>query len=228
MKRSPFISCHSPSAKRRQAFSLIELLAVMGVITLLATAIVPVVGRLGTGDMQMAQTRVQGVLEAARQFAQAKRTYVRVGLAETASSLPGLNGLSIQCVHSQTGDLRHDDTAGLANLAYWENSARPVVISGVQMDSTLISRLSSSPITVETLEKSFPQFTRKGPNGQDVQYEYIIQFDPQGQISLEPGKLSRAAMFGIVNPQQPSNPVVFLMSGLSGRIQALRQEQLSH
>lgn len=198
----------------------------MGVITLLATAAVPAIGRLGTGNMDSAQNQVQGVLEGARQFAQAKRTYVRVGLAEAPGGAAGLDSLVIQCVHSQTGDLRNDDTTSLANTAYWGTTGRPVVLSGVELDPSQISRLSSSPVAVETLGKTFPQFTRPGPNGQNVQYEYIIQFDPQGQISLEPGKLARAAGIGLVNPRQPSNPVVFLMSGLSGRIQALRQEQL--
>jgi prepilin-type N-terminal cleavage/methylation domain-containing protein len=209
------------------AFSLIELLVVMGVLTLLASAVVPVVGHLGTGNMQTAQTRAQGVLEAARQFAQAKATYVRVGIAEISGDLPGASSVSIQCIHSQTGDLRNDDETGMANLSYWSSSAKPVVLDGIKLDLSLVGKLATSSASVEPLLKKFPQFTRIGPGGKNVHYEYIIQFDPQGQVSLEPDKLTRSAMFGLVNPRQPSNPVVILMSGLSGRIQALRQEDLT-
>ena len=69
------------------AFTLVELLAVMGIMVLLLVAIVPVVGSIKGGrDVIKAAYDISGTLENARTYAIANNTYVWVGFFEEDGS----------------------------------------------------------------------------------------------------------------------------------------------
>ena len=69
------------------AFSLVELLAVMGVIILVTALVAPVISSWkGGNDFTTAVYDIAGVLKQARAFAMANNTYVFVGIAEVDAS----------------------------------------------------------------------------------------------------------------------------------------------
>ena len=207
------------------AFSLIEILCVLAVISVMATLIGPVVKSFGRDNMENVQGQIQGILEQDREYARANRTYVRVGLVGIQAST-GAHQVVVQSLESTTGDLRNDTVAGLADERLWKSHANPMIIDGVTLDDSLRDKIPlSSGSTVDVLGTNFTQFSRKCA-GQLVTYAKIIQFDPQGQISQAPNVLARNTMIGFSNPQQSANPIVLLMSGLSGNIQVLRKENL--
>jgi prepilin-type N-terminal cleavage/methylation domain-containing protein len=71
-----------------RGFTLLELLIVVGIIGLLLVLIVPAFTSMKTGaDFTNAVYGIQGVLENARTYAKANRTYVFVGFAEVNSSV---------------------------------------------------------------------------------------------------------------------------------------------
>ena len=71
-----------------RGFTLLELLIVVGIIGLLLVLIGPVFTSMKTGaDFTNAVYGIQGVLENARTYAKANRTYVFVGFAEVDSSV---------------------------------------------------------------------------------------------------------------------------------------------
>jgi len=76
------------SKRARDAFSLIELMVVIAIIVLVTALIVPAFTSIKSGgDFTDAVYRVQGLLENARTYAKANRTYVFVGFAEVDSSV---------------------------------------------------------------------------------------------------------------------------------------------
>jgi type II secretory pathway pseudopilin PulG len=79
--------------ERASAFTLLELLIVVGIIAVLMVLLVPAFTNIKTGsDFTSAVYGIQGVLENARTYAKANRTYVFVGFAEVDSSIdPSLN-----------------------------------------------------------------------------------------------------------------------------------------
>ena len=72
----------------RAGFTLLELLLVIGIITMLLVLITPAFTSMKTGaDLTNAVYGIQGVLEHARTYAKANHTYVFVGFAEVDSSV---------------------------------------------------------------------------------------------------------------------------------------------
>ena len=74
--------------QRREAFTLIEMLVVMGIIALLMVLVAPAFTSLkSAGDVTNAAYGIQGLLDNARTYAKANNTYVFVGFAEVDSSV---------------------------------------------------------------------------------------------------------------------------------------------
>jgi type II secretory pathway pseudopilin PulG len=74
--------------ERASAFTLLELLVVIGIIALLMVLIAPAFTNIKSGnDFTAAVYGIQGLLENARTYAKANRTYVFVGFAEVDSSV---------------------------------------------------------------------------------------------------------------------------------------------
>jgi prepilin-type N-terminal cleavage/methylation domain-containing protein len=75
-------------ASREGGFTLLELLIVVGIMGLLLVLLAPAFTNLKSGsDFTNAVYGIQGVLESARTYAKANRTYVFVGFAEVNSSV---------------------------------------------------------------------------------------------------------------------------------------------
>ena len=76
------------SALKRNAFTLLELMVVIGIIAILMVLVVPAFTTLkSAGDVTDAAYGIQGLLENARTYAKANHTYVFVGLAEVDASV---------------------------------------------------------------------------------------------------------------------------------------------
>jgi Tfp pilus assembly protein FimT len=80
--------CSLSQRERASAFTLLELLIVIGIIALLMVLIVPAFTSMKTGsDFTSAVYGIQSFLENARTYAKANHTYVFVGFAEVDSSV---------------------------------------------------------------------------------------------------------------------------------------------
>src|SRR5438046_877124 len=74
--------------ERRRAFTLMEMLVVMGIIAILMVLLAPAFTSLkSAGDVTNAVYGIQGLLDNARTYAKANNTYVFVGFAEVDSSV---------------------------------------------------------------------------------------------------------------------------------------------
>src|SRR2546429_4150409 len=75
-------------AQQRRAFTLLEMLVVMGIIATLMVLVAPAFTNLkSAGDVTNAVYGIQGLLDNARTYAKANNTYVFVGFAEVDSSV---------------------------------------------------------------------------------------------------------------------------------------------
>jgi prepilin-type N-terminal cleavage/methylation domain-containing protein len=92
---------NASTLERLNAFTLLELLIVVGIIGLLMVLIAPAFTTMKSGsDFTNAVYGIQGVLENARTYAKANRTYVFVGFAEVDSSVD--SGVSPQVTTGAT------------------------------------------------------------------------------------------------------------------------------
>ena len=88
-KRRRFSAFTLPKLRERsRAFTLMEMLTVIGIISILLVLLVPAfTTRKSADDVTSAANSIKGLLETARTYAKANNTYVFVGLAEVKASV---------------------------------------------------------------------------------------------------------------------------------------------
>src|SRR5579864_2668405 len=107
----PQIKPQTSNIKHSRAFTLLELLVVMGIIAILLVLVVPAFTTIkGGNDATAAAYAIKGALEQARTYAKANNTYVWVGFFEelgfigsTNPATPGVGRIVISTVASKDG-----------------------------------------------------------------------------------------------------------------------------
>jgi type II secretory pathway pseudopilin PulG len=132
---------HSPP-ERRHAFTLVELLAVVGIMVVLFALLIPAfTGSKSAGDITRASYDVAGALETARAYAQANNTYVWVGFFEEdgsgASQSPAVSGTGgrvvISIAASRDGSHPNGGAAGLMDPTKLVQVAKLIKIDNVHL-----------------------------------------------------------------------------------------------
>lgn len=174
-----------PPAHRHPAgFSLIELLAVMAIITLMTAAVVPAINGLkSTGTLSSAAYEIAGTLEQARAYAMANNTFVYVGFAERDQLDIGKTGEG-QIVMAAMGSKNGSRAFDAANLTALTRLRK---LPNVQMQDNLPN---SGGMTRPAVQSSYQvggdsfaaqdSFTLSG-----VTFTKILQFDPRGMASVQ-------------------------------------------
>ncbi|MBA3830794.1 MAG: prepilin-type N-terminal cleavage/methylation domain-containing protein [Chthoniobacterales bacterium] len=124
---SSLITRHSSLARRFSAFTLVEMLVVMGIVLLLMVLLAPAFTSLkSAGDVTSAAYTIKGILDQARTYAMANNTYTWVGFYEedstaavptnSAPPYPGKGRLLTTTVFSIDGTKIFDNDATSAAL----------------------------------------------------------------------------------------------------------------
>src|SRR5947208_1504140 len=98
-------------AQRRRAFTLLEMLVVMGIIEILMVLLAPAFTSIkSAGDVTGAAYTIKGVLDQARTYAKANNTYTWVGFYEEDVSQPspapaGTGRIVLSIVASKDGTM---------------------------------------------------------------------------------------------------------------------------
>jgi prepilin-type N-terminal cleavage/methylation domain-containing protein len=216
---------HHAVTPRGSGFTLIELMVVIGVISLLMVLVVPAVSSLkGSGDLTDAAYTISGALEQARSHALGNNTYVWVGFYEedaaqssTSPATPGIGRVVISIVAAKDGTLIYDPN-GLATidptrltqvgkLIKIRNAHLSTFTDGTGTGSTFDTR---PPVTYDTARigdatppgASLTPF--QYPVGTPVptaQYTFLkaIQFSPRGEARINNNNftLKTAAEIGL-------------------------------
>lgn len=173
-------------SESRAAFSLIELLTVMGVIGLLMSVAVPALSNLTKGSqMNQALIEVTESLEQARQFAVAQNTYVWVAFNNVAASQGVDEQVRMAVLVSRSGGELStwgtDDTT--SSTAQTQLITRPRTFNQVKLSSAGTfsrSQIASLPEGgVDSLGSA--NFTIMVPGGQKEVFTQAIQFTPSGE-----------------------------------------------
>jgi prepilin-type N-terminal cleavage/methylation domain-containing protein len=119
---APPVQCFNPSTfQHHNAFTLLELLIVIGIIAVLLVLIAPAFTSLkSAGDVTSAAYTIKGVLDTARTYAKANNTYTWVGFyeedvsqASTNPPTPGTGRLVMSIVASRDGTNVYGSTTNI-------------------------------------------------------------------------------------------------------------------
>jgi type II secretory pathway pseudopilin PulG len=129
--------------ERASAFTLLELLIVIGIIAALLVLLAPAFTTIkSAGDVTSAVYGIQGLLENARTYAKANHTYVFVGFAEVDASVspsvspqvPGNGRVAVAVVASKDGTRQFNYATNQGNdwTANYSNGANLIAIGKLQ------------------------------------------------------------------------------------------------
>ncbi len=133
-----------------RAFSLVELLVVMGVIVILAALAVPAMNAIrGAGDVTSSAYEIMGALEQARSHAMANNTYVFVGFFEEdgavsgSAGTPGTGRVVVASAASADGTRGYSSTGSVTRLDATASALRSVM-RPVKLDNLHLDELPAS------------------------------------------------------------------------------------
>jgi len=223
----------SPESGGGEAFTLLELLVVMGILMAMMALLVPaVIGIKGGGDLTKVAYDIASALEQARAYAMANNTFVFVGIAEVDSrknssaapqsitTPPAIGGrVAIASVATKDGTRGYSLADPSAWIDRYSNGGNLVAIGKLQYfeNVTLIPKSSdSSGVNSAQGSSSCTSVTPfdwplgKALNAGQYSFTTVIHFDPQGiaRIQTSTNKDAIASYIQLqLNPTRGNTPV---------------------
>jgi len=208
-----------PPRQPIQAFSILELLLVMGILALLASVATMAFNSVrGAGALSKTGQDIAGILEQARAYAMAHNTYVWVGLKNgnadtlTIGVAASTNGESQPAnPDAAAGDISQlDRTRNFANTRMVSAPAgtRPAVPEEGQM-----ARSQEAILTFKI-----------GSGSHQVEFnQQVIQFNSRGEAKMKADTLLKTMEIGLQTAssgtiRNPENYVAIQLGGLSGAV----------
>ncbi|MFA7344204.1 MAG: prepilin-type N-terminal cleavage/methylation domain-containing protein [Terrimicrobiaceae bacterium] len=215
-----------------RAFSLLELLVVMGLIATLSVISIPAAGALkAAGSVNQAIADVSRSLEMARAYAMANNTYVRVAIGQ----IPAQGGrvvpaTVIATMFSASGGLGPDSDMG--DSAKWPLLNHPVILDGFLAGDALNA---ASPSTSGDVTPSgdnvggtkIGSLSRKlsAAGGSPVTFTAFVQLAPSGESRVAKDEPARHIKLAFDQPVSVGrNPFILRLSGANGSVAVLRKE----
>lgn len=234
-----------PVARNDRAFSLVELLVVMGIIGILATLMMPAFNALsGSGTLTKSSSDISDLLKQARSYAMGKNTYVYVGIQEVDMISPttnnGIGRVALATVASEDGTRPYANTPGPLAAASILPLGKPHYFDNLHI--TNIGSLVSGPNmtgrpsnNVVDLSTNYSTVTFNWTNGSaNYAFTQVIEFDPQGVARVQNNSTYSPAIMnyielalipthGNIAPAKvPANQAAIQINGLTGAVRVYR------
>lgn len=220
----------SPLSFDNRAFTLVELLVVMGVAgALLSLTVTALPSLMKSGQLNSTVSDLAGILSQARQYAVAQNTYVWVAF-QPDSNAQGGDALNVAVLASKSGR----DPAPWSDYGSVPNPASPIDFIGRPRTFSQTRFREAGAITFQSLPSGTASlgianslvngtasFTIKRPGDTaPVQYPRIIQFTPTGEARNSAGPIDIIEFAlqptrGTVADQ--NNVAVIRVNGLTGQ-----------
>jgi prepilin-type N-terminal cleavage/methylation domain-containing protein len=192
---TPLVKSGLPPSRAR-GFSLVELLVVMGIMSILAVAAGPLFNSMmSAGKLSQSASDLSSILAQARAYAMAKNTYVYVGIQEVDGVQPsaanGVGQIAVAVVASldgtrpyTTGPLTAADLTAISKPTFFKNAH-------LTKSSTLVngSGMTSRPPASIDLGSTTASTSFQWPLSGTAQCSFlkVIEFDPQGLARVQTG-----------------------------------------
>lgn len=223
-RRSGADSCRTrPDNQIAGAFSIVELLTVMGMIALLLSMAVPAVSSILKGSqMTQALTEVSGLLEQARQYAIAQNTYVWVAFNDAPTATDAQ--LRVVVLASKSGTeiptWGMDDATAVTSLTRLLNRVKTFKqVKWNQANTFGTAQIASLPPAIAD-NPGAANFTIMVPGDGAKIFDKAIEFTPSGEARTS---MSMAGIveFGLQPTRglapDPANVAVVRVNGLTGQ-----------
>jgi len=172
------------TSNKNKGFTILELLLVLGIISILAAASMAVMNGISAGrSMGSVANSVAETLESARNVALSHNTYVWIGFASQSDAGGRPSGLVVAAVESVTGQV-HD----LATPANLRPIMKPLWLPNVSLASGLsIAGMDTTPADIVDVSSSAlsPGGFTANVSGTPQQFTQVIQFSAQGETLVQ-------------------------------------------
>jgi prepilin-type N-terminal cleavage/methylation domain-containing protein len=234
------------SAVKQNAFTLIEMIVVIGIIAILMVLVVPAFTTLkSAGDVTSAAYTIKGVLEQARTYAMTNNTYTWVGFAGSVGPLVTATGqVSIAVIASNDGTPLGSSSSTASPFVIGTGTGTAVPVGKlIQVQNTHIGN-TGTPTNDGTEFESRPAFIgsaglyRISSAGnslhsftvQQTTFNRWIQFSPRGEALVNGGStnIARYAEVGVLPAHgtvlaNTPNIAAIEIGGLEGSIKIYRR-----
>lgn len=214
------------SAFKHEAFSILELLAVIGIISLCSVMVIAAVSSIGGGtSITKAGGDVASLLEQARTHAMAQNTYVWVGFRQD-----DMDTLSAAVVASRNGEPQPivtdaaaspSDVIQLGGIQRFKNVRMVVAPSGTGRATVGASAQLAGLIT------PIIRFgAGKGGNHRDFTNQ-VVQFNNRGEAKIASGSFQKIVEIGLQasangSVRDPNNYAAVQLGALTGSVTVFR------
>lgn len=220
--------------KAKKAFSLVELLVVVAILTLMASLSGPALSALlSASSINQSVEDLGQTMALARTYAMANHTYVRLLFGQLSAGAAASGGpmLLVLAVYPASGGIDNGDDSpqSMGDASLWPALDRPLLLPNLVTNDALNC---ASP---DTSGDALPSQSDIVPAGQSftrrvaarsVAFTSCLQVDPAGETQVIKGTPARYIKIALDAPAPRSgrNPCILRVDGINGRINILRKE----
>ncbi len=204
---------------QRRAFTLIEILVVLGIMVILMGITVSSMKVQGSQEFSKNLSEMAGILELSQTHAISNRSTVRVLIGMDHENL-----VLLPLSFAPGGSPTDDESNQMENAKNWVPIAKPVIVKNIKLNESIAPLSDKMVLLTESASKPVARVIAS----KEINFEYLIQFLPSGEAALDNSESPiRGIQWGLETLGAKSQKAVVQISRLTGRVQILREEDLA-